>query len=128
VTYAKELNSSLTDIRIVSGKGMSEMASYAKEASKAAKSLSTTTKAYVDASLLFYQQGLSDAEVAKRTNIVTKMAAVTGEASADVSSYMTAIWNNFADGSSNLEEYADKLTALGAATAASTDEIAQGME
>jgi hypothetical protein len=41
---------------------------------------------------------------------------------------MTAIWNNFADGSHNLEYYADALTKLGAATAASTDEISDGLE
>jgi hypothetical protein len=36
---------------------------------------------------------------------------------------MTAIWSNFADGSHELEYYADVLTALGAATASSSDEI-----
>jgi hypothetical protein len=36
---------------------------------------------------------------------------------------MTAIWNNFDNGSESLEYYADVLTKLGAATAASTDEI-----
>jgi TP901 family phage tail tape measure protein len=41
---------------------------------------------------------------------------------------MTAVWNNFYDGSKSLESYADALTALGAATASSTDEIAQGLE
>jgi len=41
---------------------------------------------------------------------------------------MTAIWNNFAEGSENLEYYADVITALGAATASSSDEIAGGLE
>jgi TP901 family phage tail tape measure protein len=41
---------------------------------------------------------------------------------------MTAIWNNFAEGSTNLEYYADVLTKLGAETAASTDEISEGLE
>jgi hypothetical protein len=40
---------------------------------------------------------------------------------------MTAIWNNFADGSKNLEYYADVITALGAATASSSEEISQGL-
>ena len=46
----------------------------------------------------------------------------------DVSNYMTAIWNNFAKGGENLEYYADVLTALGAATASSAEEIAGGLE
>lgn len=128
VSYAKDLNQSLTDIRIVSDKGLGDMAKFAKEAGKTAKSLSTTTKEYVDASLIFFQQGLSDEQVEERTKVVTKMAAVTGESASDVSSYMTAIWNNFSNGSDDLENYADKITALGAATAASSEEIAAGMK
>lgn len=56
------------------------------------------------------------------------MSNVTGEAVEDVSSYMTAIWNNFDGTYENLERYADVLTALGAATASSTEEIAGGLE
>ena len=41
---------------------------------------------------------------------------------------MTAIWNNFDDGSRSLENYADVLAKLGAATASSADEIAGGLE
>ena len=41
------------------------MASFAKEANEAAKALSTTTTNYTDASLIYYQQGLSDEEVKK---------------------------------------------------------------
>ena len=41
---------------------------------------------------------------------------------------MTAVWNNFADGSKSLEYYADVITKLGAATAASNSEIAEGIE
>jgi hypothetical protein len=40
---------------------------------------------------------------------------------------MTSVWNNFADGSEELEYYADVLTKLGADTAASTDEISAGL-
>jgi TP901 family phage tail tape measure protein len=40
---------------------------------------------------------------------------------------LTAVWNNFYDGSKSLEYYADVMTALGAATASSTDEIAGGL-
>jgi TP901 family phage tail tape measure protein len=41
---------------------------------------------------------------------------------------MTAVWNNFAEGATNLEYYADVLAKLGAETAASTDEISEGLE
>ena len=126
--YAKSLNKSLNDIRIVTGLSTDEMAQFADKANKAAKSLSASTLAYTKASLIYYQQGLSNEEVAARTNTTIKMSNVTGESADQVSSYMTAIWNNFAEGSQNLDYFADVITALGAATAASSEEIANGLE
>jgi TP901 family phage tail tape measure protein len=128
ISFTKELDKSLNDIRIVTGYSAERMADFAVQANKAAKELSTTTKNYTDASLIFFQQGLSDEEVKARTDVTIKMARVTGEAASDVSSYMTAIWNNFDDGSHSLEHYADVITALGAATASSSEEIAGGLE
>ena len=126
--YAKDLNESLNSIRIVTGQSVEQMAAFAEKANKAAQALSTTTTAYTDAALIFYQQGLGDKEVEERTNTVIKMANVTGDAASEVSSYMTAIWNNFDDGSESLEHYADVITALGASTASSSAEIAAGLE
>ena len=103
------------------------MADFAKQANKAAKELSVSTTTYTDAALIYYQQGLDDEQVKARTDTTIKMANVTGENAADVSSYMTAIWNNFDNGTKSLEHYADVMTALGAATASSTDEIAKGI-
>ena len=128
MSYAQHLNQNLTDIRIVTGQSADEMARFAEVANKSARELSTTTNQYAKAALIFYQQGLSDKAVKERTDTVIKMANVTGEAAKDVSSYMTAIWNNFDDGSKSLEYYADVITKLGAATAASSEEIAGGLE
>lgn len=126
--YAQDLNDSLNKIRIVTGASVAEMDAFAEKANRAAKALSTTTTAYTDAALIFYQQGLKDDEVEERTNVTIKMAQVAGESASDVSSYMTAIWNNFADGSKELEYYGDVMAKLGAKTAASSAEIAEGLE
>ena len=127
--YAQDLNKSLTGIQIVSGQSATQMAEFADSANKAAKSLSTTTTAYTDAALIFYQQGLKGQEVLDRTDITMKMSNVTGDSADEVSSYMTAIWNNFNKaGDESLEHYGDVLTALGAATASSTAELAGGLE
>ncbi len=56
-SYAQDLNKSLTDISIVTGNSTEQMSEFAKQANEAAKSLSTTTLAYTDASLIFFQQG-----------------------------------------------------------------------
>lgn len=126
--YAQKLDRSLNNIRIVTGYSAEKMADFAVEANAAAKALSASTVAYSDAALIFYQQGLDDKAVKERTDATIKMANVTGEMAKEVSSYMTAIWNNFDDGTKSLEYYADVITALGAATAASSEEIAEGME
>ena len=126
--YAEDLNESLTNIRIVTGQSTDQMAKFAEKANQAAKALSTTTTKYTDAALIYYQQGLPDEDVQKRTDTTIKMANVTGENAENVSSYMTAIWNNFNDGSKSLEYYADVITKLGAETAASSEEIANGLE
>jgi hypothetical protein len=58
---------------------------------------------------------------------VVKLAQVTSQSAKTVSDQMTAIWNNFSSGAQDLEYFADVLTKLGAATAASTDEISDGL-
>jgi hypothetical protein len=63
VTYVKDLNASLNDIRIVTNYGVDEMKEFANYANKAAKALSTTTNEYAKASLIYFQQGLTDEEV-----------------------------------------------------------------
>lgn len=126
--YTKDLDRSLNEIRIVSGQSAEDMAQFAEQANKAAKALSTTTTDYTDASLIYYQQGLSDQEVLDRTETTIKMANVAGTSAETASQQLTAIWNNFYDGSESLEHYADVLVKLGAATASSSDEISEGIE
>lgn len=126
--YAQDLNHSLNDIRIVTGYNTDRMAEFAEEANRAAKALSTTTNEYAKASLIYFQQGLNDSQVTERTRATIKLANVTGQSAEEVSSYMTAVWNNFDDGTKSLEYYADAITALGAATASSSEEIANGLQ
>ena len=126
--YSQDLNESLNNIRIVTGQNIDQMAKFAEQANKAAKALSATTTDYTNASLIYYQQGLSDEEVQKRTDVTIKMANAAGQSAETVSDQLTAVWNNFYDGTKSLEYYADVMTALGAATASSTDEIAGGLE
>lgn len=128
-SYVKKLDSSLNHIRIVSNASADEMERFAVQANKAAKTLGTSTLDYTNASLIYYQQGITDfEEIKERTDATLKLANTTGETASSVSDYMTAIWNNFDDGSKSLEYYADVLAKLGAETASSSDEIAAGLE
>lgn len=128
VSHAKDLNSALNDIRIVTGYSIDKMAEFTNAARTAAKELNTTTTEYAKASLIFFQQGLAGDAVKERTDVVIKMSQVTHESAEQISSELTAIWNNFYDGTHTLEWYADAITELGAATASSSKEIAEGLQ
>ncbi len=126
--YARDLNDSLNSIQIVTGKNSEEMARFAKQANEAAKALSTTTTNYTDASLIYYQQGLDNKEVKGRTDATVKYANVADISAETASEQLTAIWNNFYDGSKSLEYYIDVMTKLGATTASSSSEISAGLQ
>lgn len=126
--YAEDLNKSLNQIQIVTGHSAEEMARFAKQANIAAKELSTTTTAYTDASLIYYQQGLDDANVKARTDITVKAANAAGTNAEEMADYLTAVWNSYKVGSDELERYVDIMAALGAGTATSLEEISTAME
>ena len=125
--FAKKLDSSLNDIRIVTDKSAQDMEKFAVQANKAAKSLGSSTTGYTEASLIYYQQGLSDAEVQARTETTLKAANVTGQSAAEVSEQLTAVWNGYKVSAEEAELYVDKLSAVAATTAADLEELSTGM-
>ena len=127
-SYAKNLNSSLNDIRIVTGHSIKYMDQFAKKANEAARALSSTTLDYTNSALTYYQQGLDDKQVEARTAITLKMANASGVAAETVAEQLTAVWNNFSKGTDDLEHFADAMVRLGADTASSTDEISDGLQ
>lgn len=126
-TYTKQLDTSLNDIRIVTDKSADSMERFARQANEAAKNLGTSTKDYTDASLIYYQQGLSDEETRARTETTLKAANVTGQASSEVSEQLTAIWNGYKVTAEETELYIDKVAKVAAATAADLEELSTGM-
>ena len=126
-SYAKKLDSSLNDIRIVTGKSGDEMERFAREANRAAASLGKSTTDYTQASLIYYQQGLQEEDVKARTETTLKTASVTGQSTAAVSEQLTAVWNGYKVNAQEAELYVDKLAAVAAATAADLEELSVGM-
>ena len=127
VSYIERLDSSLNDIRIVTGQSADEMDKFAVKANKAAENLGKSTLDYTKAALTYYQQGLSDDEVAARTEVTMKASNVTGQSTDDVAEQLTAVWNGFKVAAEDTEEYVDKLAAVGAATASDLKELSSGM-
>ena len=125
--YTKALDSSLNDIRIVTGQSAAQMDKFAKSANNAARKLAASTTAYTNASLIYYQQGLTDKEVEARTKVTIKAANVTGQSAAEVSEQLTAVWNGYKVVAEEAELYVDKLAAVAATTAADLEELSTGM-
>lgn len=129
IGYVKDLNSSLNDIRVVTNKSVEEMARFTNQARIAAQELSTTTKAFTDASLIYFQQGDSMELAAKKAAITIKAAnASFNSSAAEMSEYLTAVWNSYQVGADELEHYVDIMAQLGASTATSMEEIATSMQ
>lgn len=125
--FTKNLQQSLTDIRMVTGKNADEMKRFAQEANKAASQLGRTTTDYTKASLIYAQQGLSDAEIKKRSEITLKTANVTGQSTEAVSEELTAVWNGYKVNAAEAEIYVDRLAAVASTTASSLSELSTGM-
>lgn len=125
--YSVKLDTSLNDIRIVTGKSADEMERFARTANKAAQNLGTSTKDYTDAALIYYQQGLGDAESQRRAEITMKTANVTGQSGRETSEQLTAIWNGYKVTADEAELYIDKVAKVAATSAADLEEMATGM-
>lgn len=126
-TYAKNLDTSLNNIRVVTGKSGDEMERFAREANRAAAALGKSTTDYTNASLIYYQQGLPEEEVKARSETTLKAASVTGQSAEAVSEQLTAVWNGYKVSAEETELYIDKLAAVAAATAADLEELSVGM-
>lgn len=125
--YVKVLDSSLTDIRIVTGQSREEMDKFAESANRAAQNLGRQTKDYTNAALSFYQQGLSDDEVAARTETTLKAANITGAGVSDMADQLTAVWNGFQVGIEDTENVVSKLAAVADSSASNMSELATAM-
>ena len=132
--YVKDLDTSLNDIRIVTGKSADEMERFAVQANDAAKTLAVSTKAYTEGSLIYYQQGLDDETVKALTDITAKTSNVTGQSMSSVSEQLTAVQNGYRvaneaaeEGMQVYERYVDKMAAVGATTASNLEELSTAM-
>lgn len=132
--YVVKLDSSLNDIRVVTGKSADDMERFAQKATDAAKELSASTRDITEGALIYYQQGDSDADALAKAKITQKAANVSQIDTADASEYLTAVWNGYQvanqaaeEGMQVYEEYVDKLAAVAATTASDLEESSVAM-
>lgn len=128
VRWTVDLYDAINEIGIVTGKSGAELEAVTQRTISAAKDLRVAAKEYAQGELIFYQQGLNDAEVARRTEIVTKAAKASGESMAQMSSEMTAIWNNYHMVGEEQARAASVGAKMAAQTAVDFSDIAEAMQ
>lgn len=126
ISYVEGLDKSLTNIRIVTGDSREEMSKFAEEANRAAQSLGRSTMDYTKAALSYYQQGLSDEQVAARTEATLKAQNITG-AGQEMADYLTAVWNGYKVVNDEAELYVDKMAAVADSSASNMAQLATAM-
>ena len=125
--FAKNLDSALNDIRIVTGKSADEMVRFAERANAVASNLGKGTNDYTRAALIYAQQGLGQKEIEEKTAITLKTANVTGQSAEEVSEELTAVWNGYKVSAEQAELYVDRLAAVASTTASDLQELSTGM-
>ncbi|RAV12172.1 phage tail tape measure protein [Paenibacillus contaminans] len=125
IKYVNELNKTLTEISVITGKSQQEVSSLGQEYGKLARELGVTTKYAADASIEFYRQGLSQEEVLERVKTSTAFAKASNldyKKSADM---LTATVQSMGV---SIERAADVFSYLGGVTTAKSDEIGKGLQ
>ena len=124
----KQLDKSFASIAMVTDKTLSDMwAQYDKYADMATK-LGQSTNDMIQASALFYQQGLDTNEALQLTTDTMKLATLAGSDFSTATKEMTSTIHGFNMAMNEGSHITDVYSELAAHAAASVDEIANAME
>ncbi len=110
VKYVNDLNKALTEISIVTGQSQTQVSALGMEYQRLAKDMAVTTKEITQASVTFYRQGLSQAEVMERVRVATQYAKVANVDFAQSSEILTATVNSMGI---SIQRASDVMTYLG---------------
>lgn len=130
VEYVKELDSSLTQIMMVTDYSRDNMNAFAQDANIAAKALGTTTTAMTNAALVFAQQGFNLKDSQQLAELSTKLANASQQDTATTSDQITAYMNAYGL-DKNLETLADAMDSwaeVANVSAADVAELAQASQ
>ncbi|MCM3273896.1 phage tail tape measure protein [Paenibacillus elgii] len=125
IKYINELNDALTQISIVTNRSQLEVARLGLEYNKLAKEMGVTTKQISEASVEYYRQGLSQAEVMERVKTTTEYAKISNLDFKKSAEILTATTNSMKIG---IERASDVFAYLGDATATGADEIGRAFQ
>lgn len=125
--FYKSLDKALTDITIVSNLTRSQVQALTSEFISLSRQTGMAIDDIAQASVIFFQQGLSTNEVMEMTEVTAQFAKVAGSTVEKAADQLTAAINGFKVGVAGAADVADKLNAVAAKSAASIDELATAM-
>ncbi len=128
VEYIKELDTSLNNIRVVTGYSAEDMKSYAAYANQAAQALGVSTTAFTDAAQLYAQNGYNVEDQQKLADLTIKTANVTQADVVETSEHITALINGYQLSIDEAEKALDGMAKVAAASASDLDELATAQE
>ena len=128
IQWTEELNEALTEISIVANKTGAALDRVYTTTIEKSRELQVSAQDYAEASLIYYQQGLNDSEVERRTDITIKSAEAAGQSVETMASQLTAIWNTYGMIGEEQERAASVGARLAADTAVDFRDIAEGMQ
>ena len=126
VQYVRDLDTSLTNIMMVTGNSRDMMNEFAQSANDAAKALSSTTVSMTDAALVFAQQGFdinTSEQLARRS---TQLANISQQETSVTSDQITTLMNAY-DFTGDLEQIdaaMDSWAEVANVSAADVEELA----
>lgn len=128
IQWTKDLDEALTNISVVAGKTGTALEGTFDKVIKKSRELQVNAKDYAEASLIYYQQGLDDAEVERRTDITIQSAEAAGQSVTTMASQLTAVWNTYSMVGDEQRRAASVGAKLAAETAVDFKDIAEGMQ
>lgn len=127
ITQIRELDDVMTQIAIVTDMTQKELWAQMDTYSSMAQQYGVSIKGVYEVSQLYYQQGLQTAEVMNLTEETLKMAKIANLDYAEATDYMTVALRGFKLEMSDAQQVTDVYSALAAATASDTEELAVAM-
>ena len=126
-SIVKELDTAMTEIAVVTDYNLDEIWHMRGDYVNQATRLGTKTIDVVDASALYYQQGLSESEVRAATEETIKMARIGSLGGAEATDYMTSAIRGFNMEMEDAVRINDVYSEVAAKTASDTKELATAM-
>lgn len=127
VNSVKELNQSLTNLRIVTNASESEAENYMNTYNSMAQSLGATTTEVADTATGWLRQGKSIAETNQLIQDSVRLAKIGMINTADATQYLTSALNGYRLEASQASDIVDKLSKLDSAAAITAAGLAEGM-